>query len=593
MRQWYAMELLDHQTVLIVDCQATGANPDCGALLEIGWKPFRADALPHVLPDEVHTILVKPPGAVKIPPRIEALTGITDSDFDPAFTDTEAWERLKESFETMAQGINHRPHRAVIHFSRFEMPFLRHIHKKVSPHGDFPFEVVCTHEIAKRIFPQLPRLGLRALAGYLGYAVPEKRRCKDHVAATAFVWHHLVKKLRRESGIRTFEELDRWLVSSKGNVRRGRSFPMADQCRKDVPDQPGVYRMLRRHGDTLYVGKAVSLKKRVNSYFHRNRSQSDHILEMLSQATDVAVTVTDTAFEAALMETDEIKRLNPPYNVALRKGQRKPGFSNKSFSSLSHAPDQIHCVGPFPSVSSMEPFTVMVGAMSKWNDLSGAKGLLPAAILGVQEHMAPEYNCFFEGLRIFRRRHVDLLDGRSARTALVRLGTRLFRQKLIDQVLAAASDAGEKSEVSLDIPDDDPSEEFQWTPEKVADALDSVVRRSVQWIRRGRWFRLLSESSITWQRRNKDSGRHRIIVIKHGRVRTRYDGSFKAQEGPQRDDRGVGSPLNIFDVATFDRMRVATTEIRRIVNNRRHIEVRIGPSACLCRDKLAKLLIWI
>ena len=51
--------------------------------------------------------------------------------------------------------------------------------------------------------------------------------------------------------------------------------------------------------------------------------QAEHTLEMLSQAADLEVTLTGSALEAAVLESDEIKQYSPPYNVALQKGQRK------------------------------------------------------------------------------------------------------------------------------------------------------------------------------------------------------------------------------------------------------------------------------
>jgi hypothetical protein len=60
----------------------------------------------------------------------------------------------------------------------------------------------------------------------------------------------------------------------------------------------------------------------VNSYFQSRRKHSEHILEMLTQAKDLDVTVTGSALEAAVLESDEIKTFKPPYNMALREKDR-------------------------------------------------------------------------------------------------------------------------------------------------------------------------------------------------------------------------------------------------------------------------------
>src|SRR5262249_61911102 len=89
-----------------------------------------------------------------------------------------------------AARLTAQPAPTVIHFARFEQPFLR-----ILAGGEPPLDIVCTHDIARRLFPELPRRSLRALAGYLGRGVGALRRSADHVEATAFLWQELVHPL--------------------------------------------------------------------------------------------------------------------------------------------------------------------------------------------------------------------------------------------------------------------------------------------------------------------------------------------------------------------------------------------------------------
>ncbi len=90
-----------------------------------------------------------------------------------------------------------------------------------------------------------------------------------------------------------------------------------------LPTGPGVYRMLNARGDTLYVGKARSLRKRVASYANPRR-QTVRIERMISEIVSIDVTSTHTEAEALLLEANLIKQLKPRYNIVLRDDKSHP-----------------------------------------------------------------------------------------------------------------------------------------------------------------------------------------------------------------------------------------------------------------------------
>ena len=86
---------------------------------------------------------------------------------------------------------------------------------------------------------------------------------------------------------------------------------------------PGVYRMLDRKGDALYVGKARNLKSRVQNYSHP-AGLSNRLRRMVAETAAMEIVVTHTEAEALLLECNLIKRLMPRYNVLLRDDKSFP-----------------------------------------------------------------------------------------------------------------------------------------------------------------------------------------------------------------------------------------------------------------------------
>ena len=86
---------------------------------------------------------------------------------------------------------------------------------------------------------------------------------------------------------------------------------------KNMSKSSGVYKMLDRTGDVIYIGKAKNLKNRVSQYF----TQSNNNIKMQAlqkNIYDFSVIVTKTETQALLLENDLIKQYKPKYNILLK-----------------------------------------------------------------------------------------------------------------------------------------------------------------------------------------------------------------------------------------------------------------------------------
>ncbi|KPJ67884.1 MAG: hypothetical protein AMJ43_02755 [Coxiella sp. DG_40] len=92
---------------------------------------------------------------------------------------------------------------------------------------------------------------------------------------------------------------------------------------KCLPTSPGVYQMLGKDQEVLYVGKAKNLKKRITSYFRVNIEEKKTCV-LTRQATDFKIIVTKTENEAFILENTLIKKLKPKYNILFRDDKSYP-----------------------------------------------------------------------------------------------------------------------------------------------------------------------------------------------------------------------------------------------------------------------------
>lgn len=130
-----------------------------------------------------------------------------------------------------------------------------------------------------------------------------------------------------------------------------------DEELKKLPDEPGVYIMKDKTGEIIYVGKAISLKKRVRQYFQSSRNNPPKVNAMVRHITEFEYIIVDNEVEALILEANLIKKHKPKYNILLRDDKQYPYIkvtTNEKYPRVIKTrnvlKDGAKYFGPYPNV---------------------------------------------------------------------------------------------------------------------------------------------------------------------------------------------------------------------------------------------------
>lgn len=138
-----------------------------------------------------------------------------------------------------------------------------------------------------------------------------------------------------------------------------------------LPDKPGIYQYYDKDGALLYIGKAKSLKKRVSSYFFKEKFDSGKTAVMVRKIADIKTILVDTEMDALLLENNLIKKYQPRYNVNLRDDKTYPWICVKNerfpriFYTRKFIRDGSDYFGPYTSVKMIDTLLDMIKHLYK------------------------------------------------------------------------------------------------------------------------------------------------------------------------------------------------------------------------------------
>lgn len=129
---------------------------------------------------------------------------------------------------------------------------------------------------------------------------------------------------------------------------------------QNLPHKPGVYQFYDDEGKLIYVGKAKDLKKRVNSYFNRDRYDSGKTRLLVKKVANITFILVPNEFDALLLENSMIKEHQPKFNIQLRDDKTYPWICIKNerfprvFPTRNVIDDKSSYYGPYASVKRMK-----------------------------------------------------------------------------------------------------------------------------------------------------------------------------------------------------------------------------------------------
>lgn len=112
-------------------------------------------------------------------------------------------------------------------------------------------------------------------------------------------------------------------LAKKLYIWYNRTMDVIKEKLKLLPENPGVYIMLDKYGNVIYVGKARVLKNRVRQYFH-NSPKPEKVMKMVENIADFNYIITNSEIDALGLENNLIKKFKPKYNILLKDDKTYP-----------------------------------------------------------------------------------------------------------------------------------------------------------------------------------------------------------------------------------------------------------------------------
>lgn len=231
-----------------------------------------------------------------IPWNITQLTGITDEMVAHA---PKFYEVAKQIVELTEGAI------FVAHNVSFDYSFVREEFARLG--YTFSRKQLCTVRLSRQVFPGLTSYSLGNLKQHFGIYADKSHRALDDTLATVQVFERILAAQTGKDSLKTLVNHGVRETKLPQNITLDRLHAAPEAC--------GVYYLHDERGEVIYVGKSLNIRKRLFEHF---ADQSPKGEKLRAGVADFSFEITGSELVALLLESAEIKRLQPPVNRALR-----------------------------------------------------------------------------------------------------------------------------------------------------------------------------------------------------------------------------------------------------------------------------------
>jgi len=285
----------------IIDIETTGTRPEKDKITEIAI--ILHDGKNVV---EKYSTLINP--HCFVPYYITKLTGITNEMLEnsPSF-----FEVAKKIIELTENAV------FVAHNVRFDYSFIKAAFKELG--YNYNRKNLCTIRLSRSAFKGLPSYSLGNICKALEINHHNQHRALGDAEATCVLFDKILNKIGPEATM-----VD-WLNTEVSKTK----FPphLEEQKVKNIPDKvTGVYYFYDVNSCIIYIGKALDIKKRVLQHLSLTNHGNRKAMEFKNAIADIKYEITGSELVALLLESNEIKKHKPFFNIVQKKSRSIPYY---------------------------------------------------------------------------------------------------------------------------------------------------------------------------------------------------------------------------------------------------------------------------